>query len=180
MRRWFACLLLIASPAAAEGPYDLVHLRGDLATGESATQVLTRWCGELKLADPPVVKAVRADADKPATAKIRRLLQAKTGETIRYRKVALTCGGHVLSEADNWYRPGQLTAAMNHALETSDTSFGTVVRPLNFHRQTLAVTDHPSAGTVLEVKALLSSGAGRPFSLVVEDYKADIVAAPPR
>ena len=174
--RWLVILLLMVSPAAADGTHDLAHLRADLATGESATNILTRWCGDLHLASPPVIKAVRSDADKPATADIRRLLQAAPDEAIRYRKVALTCGTTVLSEADNWYRPGQLTAEMNRQLDNSDTSFGTVVRPLNFTRATLDVREHPDAHAVLEVRALLTRAGGAPFSLVVEDYQAPLVA----
>ena len=36
--------------------------------------------------------------------------------------------------------PARLTAEMNHTLETTDTSFGTVVRPLEPTRETLSVT----------------------------------------
>ena len=32
------------------------------------------------------------------------------------------CGDQVFSEADNWYVPARLTAEMNHALDTTDTS----------------------------------------------------------
>ncbi len=46
------------------------------------------------------------------------------------------CGGHVLSEADNWYVPARLTPQMNRALDTSDTPFGAAVKALDFHRAT--------------------------------------------
>jgi hypothetical protein len=52
--------------------------------------------------------------------------------------VRLACGGVTLSEADNWYVPGRLSAAMNQELETSDTPFGKVVRPLRFQRHTVS------------------------------------------
>jgi len=173
--RWLAVLLVLTAPAAADQAHDLAHLRADLETGQSATQILARWCGDLKLADPPAIRAMPVTEKKPASDETRRLLQVSQSQTIRYRKVALTCGTHVLSEADNWYVPDKLTDDMNRQLDQTDTPFGTVVKPLNFHRQNLAVTDRPAAGTVLEVKALLISGAGAPFSLVVEDYKADLL-----
>ena len=46
-------------------------------------------------------------------------------------------------------------------------------RPLAFHRKTLAVG--PAPGTILQVRAVLISGAGTPFSLVVENYSRELV-----
>ena len=170
-------LCLFAVPARASDADTLQRLRADLLGKQSATEVLTHWCADLGLAKPAVIKALRAHAPpKPASRQIRRQLGAGAGETIGYRKVQLVCGSHVLSQADNWYRPGKLTAAMNRQLDTGDTPFGAVVRPLDFHRKTLAVREHPHPGTILEVKALLISAAGTPFSLVVEDYQRDLLA----
>src|SRR5947209_6431546 len=106
------------------------------------------------------------------------LLAARPDETIRYRHVRLMCGTHLLSEADNWYRPSQLTPQMNAALDTTDTPFGTAVRPLGFHRKTLGA--NPAAGIPLQVKALLLTPAEVPFSLVVENYSSELVADAPR
>ncbi len=168
------CLFVLPARASEAGA--LQRLRADLLGKQSATQVLTHWCADLGLAQPPVIKAVRAhDAPKPASREIRRQLGAGAGETIGYRKVRLMCGSHVLSQADNWYRPGKLTAAMNQQLDGSDTPFGAVVRALDFRRKTLALREHPHPGTILEVKALLVSAAGTPFSLVVEDYQRDLL-----
>jgi hypothetical protein len=52
--------------------------------------------------------------------------------------VRLICGGHVLSEADNWYVPARLTPEMNRVLEATDTAVGRVVQTLNFRRRTLS------------------------------------------
>jgi hypothetical protein len=52
--------------------------------------------------------------------------------------VRLRCGSLVLSEAENWYAPGRLTAEMNRALDTTDTPFGRVVAPLEPYRRTFA------------------------------------------
>jgi hypothetical protein len=175
-------LSLLAGIASAQAPQDasLRRLKTDLAGPQSATQVLTRWCADLHLASPPVIKAVRArDVDKKADADIRARLAAGSGEPIRYRRVQLMCGSHVLSRADNWYRPGKLTADMNRQLDSSDAPFGAVVRSLNFRRQTLNVRDRPDAETLLEVKAVLISAAGIPFSLVVEDYDGELAASRP-
>lgn len=154
----------------------LARLKADLLANPSATQVLTRWCGDLHLASPAVIRAMRdRAADKPATPEIRATLGAAGDEPIRYRRVKLMCGTHILSEADNWYRPSQLTAAMNAQLDETDTPFGTVVRPLGFSRRTLDVAAGSDAMTVLRVRGLLMAG-GAPFSLVVENYRPELVA----
>jgi hypothetical protein len=177
--RFLLLLLAIAGPCNAAFADDraLARLKADLLANPSATQVLTRWCGDLHLAAPAVIRAERDSTDKPATPEIRALLGAATDEPIRYRRVKLMCGTHILSEADNWYRPMLLTPAMNKALDESDTPFGTVVRPLGFSRRTLDVATNADAGTVLRVRALLLAGAA-PFSLVVENYRPDLIAPP--
>ena len=141
---------------------------------------------------------MRRDLDRPADAVVRTLLGAGPDEPIRYRRVALTCGERVLSEADNWYRPGRLTPEMVRALDTTDIPFGVVVRPLNFHRRTLDATllfrplpdgwergarQPPRRGPlaipheVLRHRAVLDTPDGTPFSLLVETY-TDAVLGP--
>ena len=169
MRRLVLCLLLagcVVTPSATD------RLEADLKGPSSATQVLTQWCADKKLADPAVIKAVRVRTEVAASAETRALLHAAPDEALRYRRVKLTCGTHVLSEADNWYRPSRLTPQMNATLDTTDTSFGTVVKPLNFHRDTLAMA-HPR-GTLLQVRAVLIAADGAPFSLVVENYTKEL------
>jgi chorismate-pyruvate lyase len=199
-----ACLAPIGRVAEAQvGPANggastaevLRQFEAELDGADSATQVLTRWCGEHGMADPPVIMAVRVrDVDKPADAAIRRLLDAGPDEPLRYRRVRLTCGTHVLSEADNWYRPGLLTPEMNQRLDSGDTPFGAVVRPLKFHRRTLAIQRLLRSRDVVRVeggrerlphallrhRALLLNPQGEPFSVVVETYTSEIMAFGPR
>jgi hypothetical protein len=179
-----------AAPAARSGDpptvagSSLEAFERALDSHDSATEVLRAWCGDHRMADPPVIRAVRdRKVDKPAGAEVRRLLRATPGEPIRYRRVVLMCGVHALSEADNWYRPRQLTGAMNVSLDTTDTPFGVVVRPLGFHRVRLApgpVPDRlgPGAGarSVVLRRALLVTPGGSPFSLVAETYSSEIFA----
>lgn len=153
----------------------LARLKQDLAAGTSATEVLTNWCGALHLADPPQVHAQQVQTPHPAGPKERALLQVSPQEPVAYRRVRLTCGGHVLSEADNWYVPARLTAAMNDTLNTSDTPFGAVVKPLNFHRVTLNAVPRNEGRTVFQVQAVLLTPTGRPISLVVENYQQDLL-----
>ena len=138
--------------------------------------------------------------DKPLPPDGRTLLGIGAGEPVRYRRVQLACGDAVLSDADNWYVPSRLTAAMNRALDTTDVPFGKVVQPLHFHRQTLSadllwspLPDGWDSGAalppassrplaipphVLQHRALLYTQDNQPFSLVVESYTASVLAKP--
>lgn len=171
MKRLLICLLLVG---CATTPSATDRLEADLKGPASATQVLTQWCADKKLADPAVVRAVRDPVEVVASAETRASLHAAPDEVLRYRRVKLTCGTHVLSEADNWYRPSRLTPDMNRILDTTDTSFGTVVKPLAFHRDTLAMTRPRDPHTVLQVRAVLIAADGVPFSLVVENYTREL------
>jgi chorismate-pyruvate lyase len=154
-------------------------LRVELLSGGSATDILTSHCAALGSVMPAVIRAERVrTADKQADARTRKLLAARADEQVLYRHVRLTCGTHILSEADNWYVPDRLTADMNKTLTETDTPFGTVVRPLAFHRKTLEATRLPSRSpAALRVRALLIIKTGIPFSLVVEDYSRELVDA---
>jgi len=179
-------------------------LRAELLANPSATLVLDRWCADHHLA-PPGSKIVAdrvTGADRPADPAVREALGVGPDERIAYRRVRLTCGDAVLSEADNWYVPALLTEAMNRELETTDTSFGRVVKPLDFTRTTIAskllwspppegwemqAADGPAAANtalpvpdfVLQNRAVLKRADGRPFSLVVENYTGNVLAFPP-
>ncbi len=179
----------------------LQSLNADLLSHDSATLTLDKWCALHHLAGPSTITAERVrDVNKPATAAQRELLQVGANETLGYRRVRLHCGTHVLSEADNWYVPTRLTAAMNDALDHSDIAFGRAVQALQYHRRTLAVTllwaplpDGWEMGTplpaeraatltippfVLQHTAVLSLPDGRPISTVTETYTSEIFAFP--
>src|SRR5262249_38237697 len=95
----------------------LQSLNADLLSHDSATLILDRWCAAHQLASPARIVAERVhDVDKAPTGEQRQLLRVSATEPIRYRRVKLTCGSHVLSEADNWYVPARLTPAMNQVL----------------------------------------------------------------
>jgi chorismate-pyruvate lyase len=181
----------------------LQTLNADLLSHDSATLTLDRWCATHRLASPATILAERVHGvDKPATPEIRAALKVSADAPVGYRHVRLRCGAHVLSEADNWYVPGRLTADMNRALDSSDIAFGRAVQALHFTRHTLSATllwsplpeDWEMQGLpgvlhnptpmsipehVLEHRAMLSLPDGTPISLVVEDYTADVLAFPP-
>ena len=112
-------------------------LNADLLAGSSATRTLEHWCAvHAMAADPKLHAELVRGADAPLDEAGRRRLGLAAGEPVRYRRVRLTCGGHVLSEADNWYVPPRLTPEMNRLLDTTDTPFGKVVAALHFTRET--------------------------------------------
>ena len=171
-------------------------LNADLLSHDSATETLTRWCARLRLSPGKVTAQPLAAPDSTADPTVRALLAAGPETAIRHRRVALACGSHVLSEADNWYRPDRLTPEMNRQLDETDTPFGAVARPLNFHRRTLSVRllfqplldgwEHEARPrsapgrlavprAVLEHRAILETPDGTPLSLVVETYTAEVL-----
>jgi hypothetical protein len=144
-----ACVLSAASTAATwtdtpvarlEALALIESLNAEILSSSSATLTLERWCRDHALADPPQILAHRVDASpEPPTAEVRTDLQLSPADPVRYRRVELTCGPHVLSVAENWYVPSRLTSEMNRLLEETQTPFGKVVLPLKAHRETLAV-----------------------------------------
>jgi DNA-binding GntR family transcriptional regulator len=166
---------LTACDGASQRRAAIEKLRDDLVNGPSATQVLTQYCADLKLAAVPVVRAVRDETLIPAPPAVRASLQAGEDEPIRHRRVRLVCGEQMLSAADNWYVPARLTPEMNQQLDETDTSFGTVVRPLNFHRETLEAALTDDSNTILRITALLRTPENVPFSMVVELYRPVLV-----
>jgi len=172
--------------AAALPPASFVaevqQLNAELLGHDSASATLGAWCAEHHLASPPVIFAHKLAVTKAADAQVRTLLQAPPDEPVAYRRVELVCGARVLSVADNWYRPRELTPEMNKALADTNAPFGQVVQPLGFHRQNLEATvlvtgrEPTTPRTVLRHRALLETADGTPFSYVVEAYTAQVLA----
>jgi len=149
-----------------------------LLAARSATAVLEQWCGEHHFADPPRVRALPdRNAHHPADAEVRAALQVGPDEPVRYRRVRLRCGNRLMSRAENWYVPRRLTPEMNRALQTSDTPFGTAIRPLQPARRTLGVQWLPGA-TAFRHSALVLDTAGRPLAFVVESYPRSALVGP--
>ena len=210
----FLGVLITTSAVAADWPDTpttrvealaiLETLNADLLSNDSATLTLDRWCEAHKLAEPPKIVAERVHGqDKEPTEEVRKLLGVGASDPVRYRRVRLHCGSHVLSEADNWYVPARLTADMNKVLDTSDTPFGRAVQALHFHRHTLSaqllwsplpqgwdmadeLPRSPSAdrgmlqipAQTIQHRAVLSLPDGTPFSLVVETYTNEVLSFP--
>lgn len=179
-------------------------LNAEILASRSATASLEKWCGDHDLSpEPRVVAEVVAGEPRAADAEQRQRLRADSGEVVRYRRVRLRCGGHVLSEAENWYLPDRLTPGMNRALETGDTPFGRVVAPLEPYRRTFAArllwsplpegwersshavppcqSSGPLAipGALFEHRALVFGRDNRPIAEVHEVYQGGLLAFSP-
>jgi hypothetical protein len=179
----------------------LETLDAELLSHDSATLTLEHWCAAHRLATPATVTAARVTGmEKTPSSEQRQELRVGATEPIGYRRVKLSCGSIVLSEADNWYVPSRLTPEMNRILESTDTPFGKVVLPLKFQRHTLTSTmlwsplpdrwemspiplqAHVDAlqipDSLLQHIAVLTLPDGTPISEVVETYKGGLLAFP--
>ncbi|MFO1102729.1 MAG: hypothetical protein U1E20_07495 [Methylocystis sp.] len=113
-------------------------LNASLLASRSATATLEKWCADHKMsAEPKIVARRVSGVDKPPSEETRRRLEVGAEEPVKYRRVQLACGEHVLSEADNWYVPGRLSDDMNRALDTTETPFGKTIAPLQPFRRTI-------------------------------------------
>lgn len=183
----------------------LQTLNANLLAGTSATLTLEKWCADHAMAsEPRVVARLLRGADKPATQEQRARLGVSAGTPLHYRRVQLYCGGHLLSEADNWYVPGRLTPAMNRLLEETETPFGKVVLPLAPYRRTIGAATlwsplperwesstfpADAAGTggnamaipaaLFEHSAILYTRDHEPIAEVRETYQRGVLAFPP-
>ncbi len=170
---------------SAEAARLIEALSARLLGADSATAVLEAWCAERRLAAEPFLAARRVEGPDlvPSPAQLGRLA-LPTADRVRYRRVRLGCGGHILSEAENWYVPERLTPEMNRLLETTEAPFGRVVHALAPTRRNLRlrrlwgeVDRCPGpADRVFAIEAVLSDRAGRPICEVGETYTGAILA----
>lgn len=168
-------LVLMAAGQDA-GPRRAVYdaFEAGLNAGPTATAALQRWCDTHGVTGKVVAEVDRGAERAPSAATTMRL-QLKPGEHVAYRRVKLGCGGHVLSEAENWYVPARLSAAMNAALERGDTPFGAVIAPLAPHREVISSerlwADGAAPEDILRNRGLVLDHEGRPLAEVSETYK---------
>lgn len=187
------------SPATGQAQaFALIEtLNARLLASHSATSTLEQWRLERPSAGDAAIRARRvAGIDKPASAEQRERLEVGRRERVVYRRVELACGERVLSEAENWYVPGRLTAEIREIIARSDTPFGRAVLDLNPVRETFAVEifwrpeDAPGApeqpGFELTIpwrlfqhRALVYGDDRRPLSEVSETYTREILAFGP-
>ena len=157
-----------------------------LLAGHSATMVLDAWCAHHGMAAPNGVsiQKISSGTVEKIPAHVRKALAIPRGADIMHRRVRLLCGGHILSEADNWYVPARIPPVMRETLTTTDVSFGRVLAPLNFTRKPLTLKMLATAKLISKAasqghgfdlfahNALLSLPDGQPLAYVQETYKS--------
>ncbi|WP_342113686.1 hypothetical protein [Pseudoduganella sp. OTU4001] len=173
MKSYLPLLLALALPAHAEPAHDLAQaLNANILASSSATLALEKWCAEHAMATPARIQArLLRGSDKPASEEQRARLSVDAETPLKYRRVQLYCGEHLMSEADNWYVPGRLTAAMNQLLEETDTPFGKVVQPLKPYRRTFATRMLMTGDALFEHNAVLYTSENVPIAEVRETYQ---------
>jgi hypothetical protein len=164
-------------------------LRQALASGESATAVLDRWCRDHGLAPAGSVRAEKLPPDSfPIPVEAKTKLRPN-GRAIVQRRVRLHCGGTLLSEARLWFVPNLLTPAMRRQLARTTKPFGSVVAPLRFRRVQSRITDlsspnglvpPPASRDLFSVEAYLVLPDGRLFAFTQEVYKASLLNRMPQ
>jgi hypothetical protein len=168
----------------------------------TVTAVLDKWCADHKLASEPLVHArLIKGTEKPISLEQRQRLQIGAEEEVTYRHVELSCGGHVLVEADNWYVPSRVGAEINRVLTTTDTPFGRAVQSLKPIRENLSVeflwkplpdgwelgpppADRPADALampwqILQHRAVIYNDKHVPFSEVREIFTREVLAFGP-
>ena len=168
----------------------------------TVTEILGNWCADHKMASEPVVHARRiTGTEKPVSPEQRQRLQVGPEEEVTYRHVELTCGGHVLAEADNWYVPSRIGPEINRVLTTTDTPFGRAVRGLTPVRENLSVemlwkplpdgwelgpppTSKPETALampwrIFQHRAVIYNDKHEPFSEVREIFTREVLAFGP-
>jgi hypothetical protein len=88
-----SALLLAAVPARADDAA-LARLKADLAGRESATQLLTRWCGDLGLASPAHIRGYAYIETRPPQPGCER--HCEHGPASAYITAAYSlCAAHI-------------------------------------------------------------------------------------
>jgi hypothetical protein len=170
---------MTAPAARAATPTAVEALSDHLAAAATATEGLVAWCAARGLGEGPI-RVVRLPADACAAlgAEAAAALAPDAGETVESRRVELRRGDVALSEAEIWFVPERLPPAVRVALAETDAPFGALIAPLRPRRETTlarVADDGLGAGFVLEHRALVRSGAGRPLAVTRERYRAALV-----
>lgn len=156
----------------------IAAFEANLASHASATAALQQWCDQRAIAPGAIITAqFVTGADEAPPADIRTLLGVSADEPLGYRHVRLACGGHVLSDAHNWFVPSRLTPEMNHELATTQVPFGRIAAALKFTREPLSSARRGDPGcpenAISTHRARLILPDGAPLAFVVECYTAD-------
>ena len=172
--------LAFSNPTWQQAQSQIAQLHAQLLANPSATATLQDWCDRRGLAPGVTICARKIAATVEIGSLDRSILTQNPLEEIVHRRIELVLGDLVLLRADNWFRPDQLTRAMNQQLQETQTPFGIVVQGLGYRRRTLTTDWSASAAPkdpieIFHLRAILETLDGRPFSLVAETYTNQVL-----
>ena len=133
-------------------PVRLLYLH--LLSFPTATSALAAWISARGLGSDTIRAKVMEQAYGSGVA-------TRKG-AIATRRVQLTCGPHILSEATIVYRDYLLPAELRSQLRSTDLPFGEIVKSLNPSRRTTFASLIPAP------KTLISHDLIRPFTPILE------------
>ena len=177
--------LAFPNPTWQQVRSEIAQLHAELLANPSATATLQTWCDRQGLAPGVAISARKIAGEVGLGPLDRALLTTDPAEQIVHRRVELVLGARVLLWADNWYRPGRLTSAMNQQLLETQTPFGIVVHDLRYRRRTLSTDWSNATGPgvpeeIFHLRAVLETLDGQPFSLVAETYTNQVLSSSAR
>jgi chorismate-pyruvate lyase len=149
----------------------LWSLHQALLTADSATSVLESFFG--------TVSVIRLDQPPSINEGLEERLRLAPGDDLRHRVVRLMAGEKLVSEAELWFVANRLPAERVQRLESSDTPFGRIMRPLGLKRVVLmARICRPGEAGALLHRALLAAPGGVPVAEVFELYASGLFEDP--
>ncbi len=149
--------------ALPEGRGTLESLHAALLAADSATSVLESFFG--------AITVQRRDQPSSPNPGLRERLRLATDDVLRHRAVWLLAGDRMLSQAELWYVANRLPADRIQSLETSDTPFGRIMKPLGLKRIVIEARHcAPGDECSLTHRAILVEPRGLPVAEVYERY----------
>jgi chorismate-pyruvate lyase len=106
---------------------------------DTATDAVTAWCRRHLPGSGDALSVAVLHDREAAVEDYDGALSLAPGETLHCRRVLLKWGSLVISEAENWYVPQRLPAAMLEEIRRGRRPFGAVVAALAPRRTLIAV-----------------------------------------
>ena len=145
-------------------------LHAALLAADSATAVLESFFG--------AITVQRRDLPPSPNPGLSERLRLAADDMLRHRAVWLLAGGDILSQAELWYVANRLPADRVQKLDTSDTPFGRIMKPLGLKRIVLeARLCAPGEDCALAHRAMLVEPGGLPVAEVHERYSDTLFEA---
>ena len=119
----------------------ILLLRSTVTASDDLPATMDRWCAEHGLAEAGDVRVGRSESlvDHPDTAG-RDALRVG-GESLRYRQLTVTCGGHAVVRVQNWWAPARIPPETDHRLAAGDMLLPEAVTLLQPRHRTLRIRD---------------------------------------